>query len=932
MTAAGPNLDRVPPSWGGPLTEADYAALADSWITREIADEAMLRRVDAQSGREVVGQKGSRDCAGIVFPYYWPGDPSPFDYRVRRDHPDPVQGIDGKIKLERKYLAAPGGANRLYIPPCVTLDNLADAGIPMAVVEGEKKALALSRLAYHESPTPRHIPIGISGVWNWRGKVGKTGGPAGERLDVKGPISDLARIEWKGRTVFIVFDANVHTNDSVKAARKGIARELATRGAQVKFVNLPEDCGVNGVDDLLAKWGPARVLELFEKSSSGVRLEVVSPPQFQSRPAGMFRVTKRGELLTEVQLTNYHAAVVTNVQLDDGVETKREFEVVAELMGRQSTFTISAAEFSRMDWPMEQLGPSAITYPTQREYARTAIQSFSMGAEERHIYTHTGWRKVDGLWLFLHSDGAVGGGGAVSDINVRLAGSMNSFSLPAPPVGEELVFAVRASLGLLSLGPAAISFPLLAAVVRAVFGNADFSMHLAGETGAFKSALAALYQQHFGPTMERLNLPGSWSSTGNALEILAFHGKDVLLVIDDFAPHGSANDVARYHSTADRVFRAVGNHAGRGRLDSTAKLREAKPPRALILSTGEDIPHGHSLRARLLILEVGKGAIDKTDLTERQKEAREGLYAAAMAGFVRWVASDYDAVRAKFDRRVGEARVQASQNAAHARTPEVVANLQAAFELYLDCAVNVGAIVPRGECAWQIVAGKRFRKRRLRRQNIRPRQNRRHSFCPSCARYSSPAKATLRAVTGVCRTGSPQLADGGATMDALGYQAVTALGGSPATISTWIRRPHTVWCRWRRAPQEKASQFRNRCYERGCARKACWLPPTKHTKRSQYDEPSRVHRRRCCIFCELQFCPKSQKTRAKMSGRVRQNVGWFVGKSEVPDTKSLCGISIMRSICRVCRVFIGVESPQEFGDFPRSASGAGQIIQNMGLE
>jgi hypothetical protein len=52
----------------------------------------------------------------------------------------------------------------------------------------------------------------------------------------------------------------------------------------------------------------------------------------------------------------------------------------------------------------------------------------------------------------------------------------------------------------------------------------------------------------------------------------------------------------------DRVFRAAGNHAGRSHLDSTAKLREPKPPRALILSTGEDIPRGQSIRSRLLIL------------------------------------------------------------------------------------------------------------------------------------------------------------------------------------------------------------------------------------------------------------------------------------------------------------------------------------------
>src|SRR6185437_14534532 len=107
------------------------------------------------------------------------------------------------------------------------------------------------------------IPIAIAGVWNWRGIVAKSGGPKGERLDVRGPIADLSRITWTGRIAFIVFDANVHTNDSVKWARIGISRELAKRGADVKLVNLPEDCQVNGIDDLLASWGPTRVLELF---------------------------------------------------------------------------------------------------------------------------------------------------------------------------------------------------------------------------------------------------------------------------------------------------------------------------------------------------------------------------------------------------------------------------------------------------------------------------------------------------------------------------------------------------------------------------------------------------------------------------------------------------------------------------------------------
>jgi len=44
----------IAPSWGSPLNEGDYAALAACWISREIAHAAMLRRVDAHEGREVV--------------------------------------------------------------------------------------------------------------------------------------------------------------------------------------------------------------------------------------------------------------------------------------------------------------------------------------------------------------------------------------------------------------------------------------------------------------------------------------------------------------------------------------------------------------------------------------------------------------------------------------------------------------------------------------------------------------------------------------------------------------------------------------------------------------------------------------------------------------------------------------------------------------
>src|SRR5262249_54434917 len=144
---------------------------------------------------------------------------------------------------------------------------------------------------------------------------------------------------------------------------------------------------------------------------------------------------------------------------------------------------------------------------------------------------------------------------------------------------------------------------------------------LAGPTGAGKTELAALVQQHHGTGMDARHLPGSWASTGNSLEGLAFAAKDSLLVVDDFAPGGSVADVARMPREADRLRRAQGNNSGRGRCRADGTVRPAKPPRGCVLSTGEDVPRGQSLRARLLVLEVAPGEVNWERLSACQKDA-----------------------------------------------------------------------------------------------------------------------------------------------------------------------------------------------------------------------------------------------------------------------------------------------------------------------
>ncbi len=264
------NAGAMPALRGVPLPPSDLEQLARTGISPKTAEQALLRRVDSFTGAEIVGRNSSGDYGGIVFPYVWPGEDHVREYRLRRDHSEMEPTSDGTFKERNKYLSPSGRSSLLYICPSACPTWLSDPKLQIIVTEGEKKTLALQQLAEHalgdSAERPRWLAVGLAGVWNWRGTIGKTIGPNGDRRDVKGPIPDLDRITWQERQISILFDANVHTNESVAVARKMLAVELRKRGARVKFVDVPADAGVNGVDDLVGLWGSDRVLELITTS------------------------------------------------------------------------------------------------------------------------------------------------------------------------------------------------------------------------------------------------------------------------------------------------------------------------------------------------------------------------------------------------------------------------------------------------------------------------------------------------------------------------------------------------------------------------------------------------------------------------------------------------------------------------------------------
>jgi len=519
----------------------------------------------------------------------------------------------------------------------------------------------------------------------------------GFKIDLQSPVSKRSR---KLQIKILHKNGKVAWNDRADLAageqRNRLARKLAKRlsGEVDKWERGLERAHLAFVEQ-----------QAVDQANNNVPAGPVSPDPpdsrylIQSGQLCMHKDTRDGPVV--VALCNFVARVIEALGIDDGSgDIEHVFTVEGTLANGKSLplATVRATDFPVMHWPLKHWGLEAVVSPGvgTRDHLRAAIQLMSGGAVQRTIYKHTGWRYVNGESLFLHAGGAIGAGGTVKDVSVDLDGQLGDFFFASIPQGQDCIQAVRASLDLLRISPR-LMVPLLGSVYRSVLGPADCSVHLAGHTGHGKSELAALAQQHFGARMDRLHLPASWLSTGNSLEAMAFLAKDVVLVIDDFKPGGSKSEIERLHAQADRVLRSQGNRSGRGRCRADGTLRPARSPRGFIISTGEDIPRGESLRARLLALDVNRNDVDLQSLTPYQQQAAQGVYSLALAAYLRWLAGRYDAVMTSLQQERDELRSKARLEKSHARTPGIVADLALGWKHFLQFALEIGAVT-QDEC------------------------------------------------------------------------------------------------------------------------------------------------------------------------------------------------------------------------------------------
>ena len=417
-------------------------------------------------------------------------------------------------------------------------------------------------------------------------------------------------------------------------------------------------------------------------------------PKTHLRATGFYLEKKPDEV---VQMTNFTARIVEEIVHDagDGTVGDAESYVVEGKVGpKKKKFQVTRAEFDKMDWVSSKLGARAVINNTKGASAakvRLAIREHSRRIKKVTAYTHIGWQRVGREWAYLHAGGALGVGGLIRDVRVELPEELKLYRLPKTHASRPRE-AVLTSLAMTHLASDRLMLPLFSLIWRAPLGATDVACHVSGKSGTFKTQLAALMQAHFGPEFNEDTLPASFMSTALSLPETAHLAKDAILVVDDYVPSSEGSTGAEMRQAAERLFRSIGNQVGRARVRGGGSLESGAAPRGLVVTTGEDVPNGYSLRGRLLFIRVTEGAVSAAALTASQEAAREGYFAAAMSHYVRWLAPRYQQIMSSLPSRVEALRPELRQFRAHPRTPNNLANVIIGLDVWSDFAVDIGAV------------------------------------------------------------------------------------------------------------------------------------------------------------------------------------------------------------------------------------------------
>ncbi len=609
----------------------------------------------------------------------------------------------------------------------------------LVVVESAVKAIAVSA---HVAPA-----IGLGGVATTHAAGAL--GAGWEALDLR------------GRTVVILFDANRSKRPAVAHAEAQISRALRAAGAEVRIARLDllDEGGEAGPDDLIARLGADMVRSAVEDAVSGdplnrVKSEVASdliadlgfwaavyalePGDQQSaravwgaremkgvgvsifdkmlksfsdrlRSAGGFARAPAYDVVDGCLCTTVHGkpdrVLLTGVVriLEEHISEHGTFTFWVEATGQDGrpagTASVEPNELEQSDWLAKHFGTSVSLHARPGEL-RAALTSMSTPKRVR-VVDRTGFMQTEQGAVFLYNGGHAGAQDA--SVRAELEGPLAGYDLPFGRV--HAVAAFRHALTLFQFLKPVQALVLLAAMACAVLSDiapVRFCLVLVGRSQSLKTTLAHVALSFFG-TFDRKKGTVDVMSTPASIEDVLHRAKDVITVIDDFAPGSNAVHADRVRTVVEQVIRGIGNGSNRSRMTADMKRRADRPPRGLAIITAEESPgQTESIQARCVMTRLVRGDVNLAQLSAFQVQL--DILPAVTRDLVDWVIEDRDGVaRLRADEEVAARRHLPAELGSH-RAVGAVADLRAGFGLFLAAAERCGAVSPEERAALSATA------------------------------------------------------------------------------------------------------------------------------------------------------------------------------------------------------------------------------------
>lgn len=290
--------------------------------------------------------------------------------------------------------------------------------------------------------------------------------------------------------------------------------------------------------------------------------------------------------------------------------------------------------------------------------------------EEKNIYTHTGFTKINGKTCFLYHGGAIGD---VEGVDADLStDKLQRYCFTDKTFDTKQ--ALQRSFSILDLASLNITIPLLATTYLAPLTtilseegiHADYILYVQGKTGTRKSSTVSMILSHFGK-FDRDHFPCSFRDTINSIEKISFITKDTVNVVDDYNPETNGNSKSYI---IEKLFGAYGDRIGRTRMAQNGKSLKANyKARGLCIVTGETVPDVPQSRiARAAFVNIKEDSIDLAKLTELQNNTEE--LAFAMMKYIEWIIANETEIRKTAKAKFNELRAKQDKNV-HGRTSEI---------------------------------------------------------------------------------------------------------------------------------------------------------------------------------------------------------------------------------------------------------------------